>query len=892
MLLRCARPLPIVLLIAFLHFTFYVTCSTEKIGRTHRNGPKTVESKRVSRQHQQYLEQVVQPGNPQPQSQAVGYVSQQVPGFNAYHSVYIQSKRGYKYTTPKPSTTTQGYAYTTTTTPTPTRPTRPTPGVEFYEENDSVGLFPLDEAPPPVSPNRDFFTTTPAPLALDTNGWDIRDSIPGQPQRDYPLLSKIPRTSFSCEGRIPGFYADPETRCQVFHRCNDCSDQPNLQMESFLCPNGTEFNQQILTCDWWANVQCPESEKYFGINTELGAMYQDGSYAYLSAARRAPQVKKVAPGIIPREEREPLPPELRSTHRGDGHHGPPAPGNARSEIPKPIAQSTTTTRRPSSRRTTETTTTPSPPQSFISSDYSDYLDDVSPEGRDNKLSNLEESENNGNESAIGFRTNIKSSSGNRIKTTTDKSTTTHSKDLQEAEKLPQGSKPTSFIVNRINALANMTQPPKEESTTPKNKSPTAEGRSVFPPESTITKPSPTAPNLPPTAPPATGLGSGGYSSPELPNDEYLPPRKDFEKPNDEYLPPRKGVKEPEKPHDEYLPPRKDQENNFVHNNYLPPNSGYDYRGLDRYVTAPPPPPKDSYEPIPDSYYRQPSNGYGAPSVTSYAAPPSTGTPPISYGQPPPATSYNQATPLNSYGEPKPPTLYEQPPLATIYNQPQEVPSYIQSQPASTYNQPQPGASYNQPQPGSTYNQLQNGPTYTQTQAVTSYIQPQTGTSYNQPLQSATSYNQPPQSATSFNQPPQSATSYNQPPQSATSYNQPLQSATSYNQPQSVTSYNQPQQPADSYVPPLNSYGEPPKPPSSYGEPPQPKGSFGEPPTPSPYVRPVSQQLQLLQPVLTSNVQVSSPSAQTLQFTPESLNVLNHHQNHPHLINSGSLLLHG
>jgi hypothetical protein len=49
---------------------------------------------------------------------------------------------------------------------------------------------------------------------LPGKGW--QDSVPGLPGKDYPNLTSIPETSFSCEGKTPGgYYADVETRCQV-----------------------------------------------------------------------------------------------------------------------------------------------------------------------------------------------------------------------------------------------------------------------------------------------------------------------------------------------------------------------------------------------------------------------------------------------------------------------------------------------------------------------------------------------------------------------------------------------------------------------------------------------------------------------------------------------------
>ena len=40
----------------------------------------------------------------------------------------------------------------------------------------------------------------------------------------------------------PGYYADPEAECQVFHICT-ADGFGGLSKYSFLCPNGTIFNQ-------------------------------------------------------------------------------------------------------------------------------------------------------------------------------------------------------------------------------------------------------------------------------------------------------------------------------------------------------------------------------------------------------------------------------------------------------------------------------------------------------------------------------------------------------------------------------------------------------------------------------------------------------------------------
>ena len=54
---------------------------------------------------------------------------------------------------------------------------------------------------------------------------------------------------------MSGYYGDPEAECQSFHICaNDGNG--GLLKYSFICPNGTVFNQQYFICDWWFNFDC------------------------------------------------------------------------------------------------------------------------------------------------------------------------------------------------------------------------------------------------------------------------------------------------------------------------------------------------------------------------------------------------------------------------------------------------------------------------------------------------------------------------------------------------------------------------------------------------------------------------------------------------------------
>merc|ERR1712008_436382 len=64
---------------------------------------------------------------------------------------------------------------------------------------------------------------------------DQPSAIPGAPGRDYPDFTKVPRTAFTCDGLSPGFYADPEGECQVYHHCTHGSNKPSFTR---LCPLG------------------------------------------------------------------------------------------------------------------------------------------------------------------------------------------------------------------------------------------------------------------------------------------------------------------------------------------------------------------------------------------------------------------------------------------------------------------------------------------------------------------------------------------------------------------------------------------------------------------------------------------------------------------------------
>ena len=54
--------------------------------------------------------------------------------------------------------------------------------------------------------------------------------------------------------------------------------QPNGNADSFLCPNGTMFNQQYFVCDWWYNVDCQAQPSFYGLNEFIYTENDDGKY--------------------------------------------------------------------------------------------------------------------------------------------------------------------------------------------------------------------------------------------------------------------------------------------------------------------------------------------------------------------------------------------------------------------------------------------------------------------------------------------------------------------------------------------------------------------------------------------------------------------------------------
>lgn len=98
---------------------------------------------------------------------------------------------------------------------------------------------------------------------------------------------------------VSGYYADVEAGCQVFRICTIGS---TYGFQSFLCPNGTLFNQDVFVCDWWMNVKCRPAERLntndrFG-NLKLGPQLMKDVKKMLTHTMRNPYDKNAMKGNL------------------------------------------------------------------------------------------------------------------------------------------------------------------------------------------------------------------------------------------------------------------------------------------------------------------------------------------------------------------------------------------------------------------------------------------------------------------------------------------------------------------------------------------------------------------------------------------------------------------
>ena len=130
-------------------------------------------------------------------------------------------------------------------------------------------------------------------MGADDNLAMLEKAVPGVPGEDYPIYAEVRESGFSCDGQVDGgYYADPEAECQVFHICT-ADGAGGLSKYSFLCPNGTLFNQNYFICDWWFNFDCASAEGLYSLNDEIAAERD------AAGAASSPQGEYASPDAAP-----------------------------------------------------------------------------------------------------------------------------------------------------------------------------------------------------------------------------------------------------------------------------------------------------------------------------------------------------------------------------------------------------------------------------------------------------------------------------------------------------------------------------------------------------------------------------------------------------------------
>lgn len=112
---------------------------------------------------------------------------------------------------------------------------------------------------------------TEAALGLPSDSKTIRENIVDE---------------FTCDARPYGYYADVANECQIFHICYPVTyadGEEEMFKWSFICPNGTIFDQASLVCSFPLDaLPCEEAPTFYegpdSINSRFGLVedYEEG----------------------------------------------------------------------------------------------------------------------------------------------------------------------------------------------------------------------------------------------------------------------------------------------------------------------------------------------------------------------------------------------------------------------------------------------------------------------------------------------------------------------------------------------------------------------------------------------------------------------------------------
>ncbi|CAG0918314.1 unnamed protein product [Notodromas monacha] len=102
----------------------------------------------------------------------------------------------------------------------------------------------------------------------------------GLPSNSTSIRANIVDT-FSCDGKIYGYYADPDNECQIFHICMPDvfpDGREETRRWSFVCPEETIFDQSHLVCARPEDaLPCEEAVNFYNVNENFGKIPEPSS---------------------------------------------------------------------------------------------------------------------------------------------------------------------------------------------------------------------------------------------------------------------------------------------------------------------------------------------------------------------------------------------------------------------------------------------------------------------------------------------------------------------------------------------------------------------------------------------------------------------------------------
>lgn len=115
---------------------------------------------------------------------------------------------------------------------------------------------------------------TPATTQPDTDKFQDHTIEPAKlDEATDQLVKNITSMSsnFTCSNKKLGYYADVERQCKLYFFClpGEYKGVPVAQRISYLCLNGTIFDQKALDCVEKPSVECEQSPEYYESSNEV-----------------------------------------------------------------------------------------------------------------------------------------------------------------------------------------------------------------------------------------------------------------------------------------------------------------------------------------------------------------------------------------------------------------------------------------------------------------------------------------------------------------------------------------------------------------------------------------------------------------------------------------------